>query len=157
MTLAIRAEQAPNPDSRVLLDMDHFDATGMPRIKLDWRLTGQDVDSVRGLVDALGKAMIARDVGRVEMADWLQDPTTGWVTDANVSAHPLGGYHHMGTTRMHDDPRHGVVDRECRVHGMRNLYMAGSSVFTTAGSATPTLMIVALALRLAAHLQDSGM
>jgi choline dehydrogenase-like flavoprotein len=62
-------------------------------------------------------------------------------------------WHHMGTTRMADDPRRGVVDVACRVHGIRNLYVAGSSVFPTSGFASPTLTIVALALRLADHLK----
>ena len=58
----------------------------------------------------------------------------------------------MGTTRMHEDPKQGVVDRDARVHGMANLWIAGSSVFPTAGSSNPTLTLVALALRLAARL-----
>jgi choline dehydrogenase-like flavoprotein len=55
---------------------------------------------------------------------------------------------------MADDPAHGVVDRDCRVHGLENLYVAGSSVFPTSGTAGPTLTIVALAVRLADHLRD---
>jgi choline dehydrogenase-like flavoprotein len=62
------------------------------------------------------------------------------------------GAHHCGTTRMHDDPKRGVVDRECRVHGVANMYVAGSSVFPTVGFANPTLTLVALSLRLADHL-----
>jgi len=64
-----------------------------------------------------------------------------------------GGFHHLGTTRMAADPRAGVVDADCRVHGVANLYIAGSSVFPTGGCANPTLTIVALALRLADHLE----
>ena len=62
-------------------------------------------------------------------------------------------WHHMGTTRMATSPREGVVDANCRVHGMTNFFVAGSSVFPTSGHANPTLTIVALALRLADHLQ----
>ena len=65
----------------------------------------------------------------------------------------MGGKHHIGTTRMHVDPKQGVVDPDCRVHGLSNLYVAGSSVFPTSGYANPTLTIVALALRLADHLK----
>jgi choline dehydrogenase-like flavoprotein len=68
--------------------------------------------------------------------------------------HLRGDEHHTGTTRMHDDAAQGVVDRNCRVHGVPNLYVAGSSVFPTAGAANPTLTIVALALRLASHLKE---
>jgi choline dehydrogenase-like flavoprotein len=62
-----------------------------------------------------------------------------------------GGWHNMGTTRMSDDPKRGVVDRNCRLHGVSNLWIAGSSVFPTAGSGTPTMLLIALALRLAEH------
>ena len=65
------------------------------------------------------------------------------------------GMHHMGTTRMHDDPRQGVVDANCRVHDLANLYVAGSSVFPTGGVANPTLTMVALAIRLADHLNQT--
>jgi choline dehydrogenase-like flavoprotein len=65
-------------------------------------------------------------------------------------------WHRMGTTRMHADPRDGVVDADCRVHGVSNLFVAGSSVFPTSGTAGPTLTIVALALRLARHLRRLG-
>ena len=64
-----------------------------------------------------------------------------------------GTWHHMGTTRMHDSPLHGVVDRNCRVHGMSNLYLAGSSVFPTAGANFPTITLAALTFRLAAHIE----
>jgi choline dehydrogenase-like flavoprotein len=61
----------------------------------------------------------------------------------------IGGPHHMGSTRMSSDPRQGVVDANCRVHSVDNLYVAGSSVFTTSGYANPTFTLVTLALRLA--------
>ncbi|MEM7045156.1 MAG: GMC family oxidoreductase, partial [Pseudomonadota bacterium] len=64
-----------------------------------------------------------------------------------------GGHHHMGTTRMHDDPKRGVVDADARVHGIKNLYMAGSSIFPTVGSANPTLTLLATSFKLADHLQ----
>jgi choline dehydrogenase-like flavoprotein len=65
--------------------------------------------------------------------------------------------HHIGTTRMSDDPKRGVVDRHCKVHGVANLYVAGSSVFPSSGHANPTFTIVALALRLAAHLHTRAL
>jgi choline dehydrogenase-like flavoprotein len=64
------------------------------------------------------------------------------------------GFHHMGTTRMADDPARGVVDRDLKVHGVANLFVASSSVFATAATATPTFTITALALRLAEHLRE---
>ena len=66
-----------------------------------------------------------------------------------------GGYHHMGTTRMHSDPKQGVVDPNCQVHDVANLYIAGPSVFPTGGYANPILTIVALSVRLADHIKKS--
>ncbi|MDT8406008.1 MAG: GMC family oxidoreductase [Methylococcales bacterium] len=79
-----------------------------------------------------------------------------WQFDPLISNHPIGGYHHMGTTRMADNPRHGVVDAEGKVHGIDNLYIAGSSVFPTVDWANPTLTILALSLRLAEHLRTQS-
>ena len=60
----------------------------------------------------------------------------------------------MGTTRMTDVPKQGVVDANCKVHGINNLYMAGSSCYPTAGSPNPTLTVVALTLRISDHLKN---
>ncbi|HEX8217176.1 MAG TPA: GMC family oxidoreductase [Allosphingosinicella sp.] len=148
LALLVRAEQAPNPDSRVTLTAEP-DALGLPRVKLDWRLSPIDVQSVAVLVRTLGDELARLGLGRVEPADWLSNPDGGWRTDPLISAHPIGGYHHMGTTRMADDPRRGVTDADTRIHGIGNLYVAGSSLFPTSGWANPTLTIVALALRTA--------
>jgi choline dehydrogenase-like flavoprotein len=144
VALLVRGEQAPNPDSRVTLSGER-DSTGVPRVKLDWRMTEIDVRSVATLVEALGRELARLGLGRVEPADWLA--TGRWKTDPLVSSHPIGGYHHMGTTRMGTDPRTSVADPDGRVHGLGNLWVAGSSLFPTGGWANPTLTIVALALR----------
>jgi choline dehydrogenase-like flavoprotein len=117
-------------------------------VELDWQLSDADRSSVVRATELLGAELGRAELGRLRLTINEEDAT--WPTDL------AGGWHHMGTTRMHDDPKHGVVDSDCRVHGMRNLFIAGSSVYTTAGSATPTLTIVALALRLADHLAEAG-
>lgn len=147
VALLVRAEQAPNPSSRVILT-SQTDPLGMPRLALDWHMSRLDVDSVAGLVDLLGEELARLGLGRVEAADWLRQDGS-WRTDPLISAHPIGGYHHMGTTRMTDSPRHGVTDGYGRVLGVENLYIAGSSVFPTSGWANPTLTVLALALRTA--------
>ncbi|WP_031556365.1 FAD-dependent oxidoreductase [Parvularcula oceani] len=154
LALVVRAEQAPNPDSRVVLTKER-DALGLPRLALDWRMSPIDRDSVAALVRGLGAELGRLGTGRVEPAAWLSEEDAGWQTDPLISAHPIGGYHHMGTTRMSASPREGVVDADSRVHGIGNLYVAGSSVFPTSGWANPTLTIVALALRAAEHLSAS--
>jgi choline dehydrogenase-like flavoprotein len=134
-------QQAPNPDSRVTLAAER-DALGLPRANLDWRLTELDRHTVRRTLEIVGAELGRLGLGRVKVdfEDWPDDF--------------LKGNHHIGTTRMSDDPKLGVVDASCRVHDIQNLFIAGSSVFPTAGSAAPTLTIVAMALRLAEHLKQ---
>ena len=103
--------------------------------------------------------------GRVRLHPALQEPAGGWARagnligyDVTLDAPPMHvSWHHMGTTRMAESPREGVVDADCRVHGTANLFVAGSSVFPSTGNANPTLTIVALALRLADHLKETGL
>lgn len=144
--LEIYVEQSPNPDSRVVL-ADVRDRFGQPKAHLIWRLTDFDRKTALRGAELFAQAMGAEGLGRVRLditEGEVFPPSTGW------------GHHHMGTTRMHDDPGRGVVDGNAKVHGVENLYVAGSSVFPTAGCATPTLTIVALAFRLADHLEGLG-
>jgi choline dehydrogenase-like flavoprotein len=143
---SVRSEQAPNPASRVTLAHER-DALGLRRVQLDWQLTDLDKRTVDALTRTLGAEVARLNLGRVRLADWLLDGTPAWPPDMH------GGAHHLGTTRMTADPRDGVVDADCRVHGVGNLYIAGSSVFATGGCANPTLTIVALALRFVDHLK----
>ena len=146
-----RAEQAPNPASRVVLSGKR-DAFGSPQIALDWRFSDVDKRSLQVLMRTLDSELQRLSLGRAEPSPWLEEESVPWEMDPLISNHPVGGYHHMGTTRMATSPREGVVDENCRVHGLENLYVAGSSVFPTGGWANPTLTILALTLRLGDHL-----
>jgi choline dehydrogenase-like flavoprotein len=146
--LQTRQEQAPNPASRVMLSTER-DELGMPRAKLDWRLTELDRRSFRDFYDVLGRELGRAGVGRVQMRPWvLEKPDAPWPSSVG------GGWHHMGTTRMHPDPKQGVVNPDCQVHGIANLSVAGAAVFPTAGAANPTLTLVAMTLRLSDHLKS---
>lgn len=149
----IRGEQAPNPDSRVMLS-DSLDALGTPRADLQWRLNNQDKHTLRVLADSLRSALVEAGTGTFEAEPWIHEASTAWPVDPTVGNHPIGGYHHMGTTRMSEHPSTGVVDKNCQVFGYSNLFVAGSSVFSTSGWANPTLTILALSHRLAGHLQN---
>jgi len=151
--LLVRGEQAPNPDSRILLS-GRRDALGVPLADLHWQMSPIDKHSVAMLVKAVDGELRRRQWGSAQIMPWLEDGSDAWPQDPTVGNHPIGGYHHMGTTRMADDPGEGVVDRNCRVHGYQNLFVSGSSVFPTSGWANPTLTIVALADRLGHHLKD---
>jgi choline dehydrogenase-like flavoprotein len=105
---------------------------------------------MRTFYEVLGREAGKQGVGRVQILDWLRDDDVTWPGFLS------GGWHHMGTTRMHQDPTQGVVDANCRVHGLGNLYVAGASVYPTSGSANPTLTLVALTLRLADHLKAAA-
>jgi choline dehydrogenase-like flavoprotein len=148
----VRSEQSPNRDSRVLLDMASTDALGMPKAQLHWAVTELDKRSVKVTMQALDREFRRLGVGRVEPSAWLDDASVPWGFDPLVSKNPIGGYHHMGTTRMAADPSGGVCDGNARVHGIDNLHVAGSSLFPTGGWANPTLTILALAFRLGDHL-----
>ena len=152
--LITRGEQAPNPDSRVLLS-DERDALGNRRANLDWRLSEIDKHSARVFARVFDGELGRLGMGSVTPSEWLDTPGPEWPIDHTVGNHPFANYHQMGGTRMSADPKRGVVDAEGRVHGYANLYVAGSSVFSTGGWANPTLTIMALALRLADHLGDN--
>jgi choline dehydrogenase-like flavoprotein len=149
LDLTTRSEQAPNPDSRITL-ANEKDAVGLNRIQLDWRLQSIDKRTIYTVHRAIGEAIGQSNVGRFKIDinnDYGKDGDP-WNPATESSGYIGGGFHHLGTTRMHTDPKQGVVDINCQVHGMGNLYVAGSSVFTTGGFANPTLTIIALALRL---------
>jgi choline dehydrogenase-like flavoprotein len=143
-----RCEQAPNPDSRVALS-ETRDSLGLPRAQVSWRLGELDRRSIETANRILAAELGRLGIGRLRLDPWLAEPDRDWPEGL------WGGCHHMGGTRMAASPRTGVVDGDCRVHGVDNLYVAGSSVYPTGGCTNPTLTIVALALRLAGHLADS--
>jgi choline dehydrogenase-like flavoprotein len=122
------------------------DGYGMPRLRVDWRYLPADINSVRAAVALFAGALEAGGHGTLAVdMDRVRD---------DVLRHGAYGGHHLGTARMAASPRDGVVDANCRVHGVANLYVAGGAVFATSGQANPTLTILALALRLADHLAD---
>jgi choline dehydrogenase-like flavoprotein len=141
LTIEVMAEQIPHRESRVTLHADR-DVFGVPKAALDWRLTRQDVQRAARAQDLLGNHLESQGLGSVYS-----------LLRSDELPYPLHtADHQMGTTRMHADPRLGVVDEQCCVHGLRNLFVAGPSVFPTGGEANPTLTTVALSLRLGDHL-----
>jgi choline dehydrogenase-like flavoprotein len=136
-------EQTPNATSRVRLGRQ-LDRLGQRKVVLDWRVTDGDSAGVARSAEALAKEMGRSGLGRI-----AQRFPAGVFREFDPQPH----YHHMGTTRMASDPSSGVVDADCRLHGVDNLFIAGSSVFPTVGNVNPTLTIIALALRLADHLK----
>ena len=136
-------EDVPNPESRIHL-VDQRDALGLRQVRVDWRPTPRVLRSVGKYLDLFAHELGRAGLGRAEIV----------LDEEGVYAeHGLLSHHHTGSTRMHVDPKQGVVDGDCRLHGATNLWVTGSSVFPTTGFANPTMTIVALALRLAGHLR----
>lgn len=144
--LESKPEQAPNRCSRVTLDDDR-DAFGLRRVKVDWRMLPIDRRTVVRSEEIIDAELRRLGIGSV--APLAAGEIEGWPESLE------GGWHQLGTTRMHAEAEHGVVDPNTRVHGMANLFIAGGSIFPTGGTAPPTLTIVALALRLASHLKEN--
>ncbi len=134
-------------DNRVMLS-DERDRLGRRRVRIEWRIGEADVENMRRVADLFDQAVRRAGVGHLERA--FPDAPAEWRQAVEA------GKHHMGTTRMHMSPRHGVVDADSRVHGTSNLFVTGSSVFPSGGYANPTLTIVALAARLGDHLKRGG-
>lgn len=138
----INPEMAPNPDSRVMLASER-DRFGQNQVALHLSASELDHRTITRGTELIAAEFTRAGIGRVRM---LGESDERWPID-------LGRYHHIGTTRMHSHPGSGVVDPDCRVHGVQNLFVAGSSVFPTSGAGGPTLNLVALALRLADHIK----
>ncbi|MBU6230382.1 MAG: GMC family oxidoreductase [Cyanobacteria bacterium REEB459] len=141
----LQTEQAPDPANRVVLSQDR-DALGIPRAELHWRWGQLNIDSARRIQDLFSDVVEKTGLGHFSAARREGQP---------YLPGPAGMAHHIGTTRMSATPQTGVVNSDCRVHSVPNLYIASSSVFPTGGYANPTLTILALSLRLADHLKQN--
>ena len=138
-------EQAPNPESRITL-AEAKDRFGVPRASVDWKVGVLEATSLMRAAETLRDEFARIGLPEPKLADWIErrEPETARLIDMA---------HSMGTTRMSSDPMSGVVDTDCRVHGVEGLYVAGGSVFPTSGHANPTLMILSLVIRLGDHLK----
>lgn len=142
--LVLMLEQEPNPESRIMLAKDR-DALGLRKVCLDWRFTDADRRTIRRSLEIFAEGFRASGIGTIA-------PYEG-VLDGSWSQRPRWVWHHMGATRMGTDARRSVVDPNLKVHGVHNLFVVGSSVFPSSPGHTPTVTVVALAIRLAEHLK----
>jgi choline dehydrogenase-like flavoprotein len=145
--LEFNSEQIPREESHISLN-DKLDRYGIPGVHVDWRICDEDIQGCVRAFHLLREAIAKTKTCSVEFDDRR-------LPDMISSSIPIGG-HHIGTARMGPTARDGVVDPHCAVYGVPNLYVSGSAVFPTSSHANPTLTIVAMAIRLAAHLKDRG-
>ena len=139
------AESEPLADSRILLS-DQVDGYGLPRPLVHWRVGERTLASLRAYFAAVKDTLEGAGIAEVTVSPYLSDPALLW-TDKAYSL-----YHHMGATRMAASPRDGVVDADCRVHGVANLFVAGTSVLPTGSASNPSFTALALTFRLGDHL-----
>jgi len=144
--LYVAWEQAPLASNQIKLSKTDVDHAGVPRIELHWKKSELERRTLVEGLKLFGTTLIEKDLGRVRLMDWIANGED-YPTDEETA-----GHHHMGGTRMGTDITRSVVDANCKVHGMDNLYVGGSSVFCTSGQANPTTTITALACRLGDHL-----
>ena len=138
-------EQSPNLNSRVMLG-SKIDKFGLRQTKFDWQINDYDKNTIRTIGKELAKEFADAGLGNIRLNDFVLDNSDN--ANFKFNRH----CHHMGTTRMSDSPKYGVVDQNSKVHGLHNLYIAGSSVFSTGGACNPTMPILQLCLRLVDHL-----
>lgn len=143
--IEFNSEQVPDVSNRIEL-LEELDRFGMQRVAVYWKLTDLDIASGVKSFNLLKAQLEKTNACQLEFDQKELERSVR-------NALPVGG-HHMGTTRMGANPSSSVVDLNCKVHGVNNLFIASASVFTTNSHANPTLTIVALALRLAKHLSS---
>jgi len=145
--LVIRSciELTPDPDNRVMLSQKK-DNLGENQVILKWKIRDLDKYTITKLHDFLDTKFRNSRIFNLKIFDNFIEERFPYSYES--------GHHHTGTTRMSDKPESGVVDKNCKVHGISNLYIAGSSVFPTAGVANSTLTIIALAIRLSDHIRN---
>jgi choline dehydrogenase-like flavoprotein len=138
-------EQPPRRESRIFL-ADAIDAIGLPKIRVHWLVGGEEKTTLLALARLFEQQLIRSKSGAIQ---WFGSFNPA---GAAFPAEWAGWYHHIGGARMSVSPTDGVVDSDCRVHGVSNLYIVGSAVFPTSCCSFPTFTSMALALRLVAKL-----
>jgi choline dehydrogenase-like flavoprotein len=145
MGIHATTEQQPDPESRITLST-RKDALGQPIARVSWKISDAERHSLMRIGQLLLEELPKAGLPTPVLADWIVEGRPSGAQLVDIA-------HVMGTTRMSEDPRTGVVDPQCRVHGVRGLYIAGGSVFPTGSHVNPTLMILSLALRTADQLK----
>jgi len=136
-------EELPDEKNRIELDKNELDNNGVPITNLYYKQSIDTLISMKTILEELGNFFVKKDIGRVAIKENIENLT---------NYEHLGVHHHMGGTRIGDNPKISVVDKNLKVHSTKNLYVCGSSAFSTGGYSNPTYTIVQLALRLSDHI-----
>ena len=140
-------EQNPEYKNQISLSANETDIFGLPQTKIIYRKSKLVRKTARICIEEIGKYLVKNDLGRMFGSSFLFDENEKYMSDA--------GWHHMGGTVMGSNPNQSVVDKNLKIHGSKNMFILGSSVFPTGGHANPTLSIIQLSLRLSEHIKES--
>ena len=147
--LTMMIEQSPDTQSQIVLS-GAKDKAGQPVPEIQWFFGDDTIHTFKTYCNILESEFKRLDIGKIEWDTWVnQDNET-------IRQHLQDAYHHMGTTRMSTTRDTGVVNSDCRMHDVGNVYITGSSIFPTSGHSNPTLTFMALALRLGHHLIENN-
>ena len=146
ISLVIQAEQRPVAESRLTLDLNSVDVYGLPRVVLDWKLSGDEQQSFLEFARRADVALRGEGLASLKIDEDLQAMNPRFLATLRDTNHQAGG------TVMGWSERDGVVDRNLRVFGTTNLYVAGASTFRTVSSANVTFTAIAFTTRLVSHL-----
>ncbi|MBE9135872.1 GMC family oxidoreductase [Nodosilinea sp. LEGE 07088] len=136
-------EQAPDRNNRIVLSKER-DSLNLPKTEIHWRLNEIDIKNAIRIQEIWAEELDQAGIGELRFTrDWTKQ-----VFEKTAM------HHHIGSTRMHNSPKKGVVDSNSKVHNISNLFIAGCSVFPTSGYSNPTLTMIALSLRLADHVKQ---
>jgi choline dehydrogenase-like flavoprotein len=147
VVLNVQAEQMPTDGSRITVDPSRRDAYGLPQAIIDWQLTGEELPTILDLAQRCGRALEAAGLATLAIEPDLLALKPSFLDTLHDTYHAAGG------AIMGVDEAHGVVDRDLRVFGTTNLYLASAATFPTSSSANVTFTALAFATRLADHLQ----
>jgi choline dehydrogenase-like flavoprotein len=139
--LEIHSEQEPSFESMIKLN-DQQDAMGMRRVSLQWHISSMTVRTIQETARLVSSEFKAAGIAEVKLEPWVDGPAanaTKWMADV---------FHQAGGLRMSDSDQEGVVDRDCKVFGVSNLYVASSAVFPTSSFSNPTMTTIALSIRI---------
>jgi choline dehydrogenase-like flavoprotein len=150
ISLLIQSEQTPLKDSRISIDSSVKDAFGLPKVILNWKVGSEELTSIREFTCRCDRALRAAGLARLHIVEDLEK------SDPQFLLKLSDNYHHTGGTRMAETEDDGVVDRNLRVFGTTNLYVAGAATFRTTSNANSTFTALAFATRLVDHLTNSS-
>lgn len=141
--VSLHQEQEPLFENKIYLDKK-TDPYGIPLINLNWRMSDKLKQTARESLIALGKFLVDKNIGRLSIDQYIFEEKFKSI---------FAGAHQMGGTRMGTNYDNSVVDKNLKVHSIKNLFVTGSSVFATSGHGHPTYTIICLSLRLGEHIK----